>query len=111
MPAIDTCRLAIAGAASSALRLTGTFTLRLASQSFAGVAVFERSLDGGTTYAPVAYPDGAPVRIVEPQAGGTAWTGTGAGWSMTMTEPNQNALYRMRLTEYVSGALLVTVSA
>lgn len=104
MPAIDTCRLAIAGAASSALRLTGTFTLRLESQSFAGVAVFERSLDGGTTYAPVAYPDGAPVRIVEPQAGG-------AGWSVTLTEPNQNALYRMRLTEYVSGALLVTVSA
>lgn len=111
MPVVDACRLAAAGACSSALYLSGTFTLRMESQSFLGVAVLERSLDGGTTFTAAGYPDGAPVRLTEPQAGGVSWTGTGSGWSVTLTEPNQNALYRIRLTEFVSGALLVTVSA
>lgn len=97
MALLDVCTVTQANVTGSAVRVTGQFNVTATAASFTGIVRLERSLDGGVTYFPVGYPDGAPVQI------------TGSV-SVTLTEPNQNALYRFRCTNYTAGTIFCQIS-
>jgi hypothetical protein len=94
----DTCSITAPNVTGSAVYLRGAFNVTAAAPvPFTGAAVIERSYDGGATWFPIGYPDGAPLLI------------TGA-LSVALDEPNANALYRVRGAAYAAGVLNVTVS-
>jgi len=97
MPIRDVCSVTGPNVTGSPVYIRGPFNVTATASAYVGAAVLERSYDGGATYFPIGYPDGAPLLI------------TGA-LSVSLDEPNANAVYRVRGAAYTSGTLNVTVS-
>lgn len=74
----------------TAVLMLGAFNISIWG-TFVATIEFERSFDGGTTWIPVCFPDGTPIRFFAPKSG--AWAEIEAG-----------VYYRVRCSAYTSGA-------
>ena len=92
----ETGAISAAGAISVPFRLHGPFNLTVTG-TFAASAVFERSYDGGGSWYPFTYPDGAPLVLTGP-------------CTMAFEESRMSVLGRVRALDYVSGELKWRVS-
>lgn len=76
--------------AGEAVVMVGAFNITLWG-TFSATIAFERSFDAGTTWIPVAFPDGTPITYTAPGSG--SWGEIEAG-----------VYYRLRCSSYTSGA-------
>lgn len=97
----QTNALAAVNAVSATQRVAGYFTISLKATAFSGTVVVERSFDNGTTWYQVCIPETATLLSL-------VLSGA-VSQSFNLYEPEDDVIYRVRVSAFTSGSLDVRI--